>query len=76
MHYVKMSGETPMEGREKEYAEFQEQLAQEAASGEAPESQPRSKPRKINDERRARSPGIQNNFYDSSTSDFKRPYGT
>eukprot|EP00618_Florenciella_parvula_P026482 CAMPEP_0119529154 /NCGR_PEP_ID=MMETSP1344-20130328/43203_1 /TAXON_ID=236787 /ORGANISM="Florenciella parvula, Strain CCMP2471" /LENGTH=200 /DNA_ID=CAMNT_0007568711 /DNA_START=115 /DNA_END=712 /DNA_ORIENTATION=- len=30
----------------------------------------------IDDDRRNRSPGLQNNFYDKPTSDFKRPYGS
>eukprot|EP00967_Tisochrysis_lutea_P154165 scaffold305711_cov27-Tisochrysis_lutea.AAC.2 len=29
----------------------------------------------IDEERRARSPGLSNNFYDANTSDFKKPYG-
>mmetsp|Transcript_9028 Transcript_9028/g.21181 ORF Transcript_9028/g.21181 Transcript_9028/m.21181 type:complete len:342 (+) Transcript_9028:155-1180(+) len=29
----------------------------------------------IDDDRRNRSPGLQNNFYETPTSDFKRPYG-
>ena len=28
----------------------------------------------VNDQRRARSPGIQNNFYEKSTADFKQPH--
>ena len=30
----------------------------------------------IDEERRSRSPGLQNNFYEISTADFKRPHGT
>jgi len=30
----------------------------------------------IDDERRQKSPGIQNNFFDQSTADFKRPHGS
>ena len=29
----------------------------------------------IDEERRSRSPGLQNNFYEISTADFKRPHG-
>ena len=36
---------------------------------------PPSLPPPIDQERRGRSPGIQNNFYSSPTADFKRPYG-
>eukprot|EP00316_Scyphosphaera_apsteinii_P005721 CAMPEP_0119308284 /NCGR_PEP_ID=MMETSP1333-20130426/9903_1 /TAXON_ID=418940 /ORGANISM="Scyphosphaera apsteinii, Strain RCC1455" /LENGTH=271 /DNA_ID=CAMNT_0007312015 /DNA_START=38 /DNA_END=856 /DNA_ORIENTATION=+ len=32
-------------------------------------------PPPVDEERRRRSPGLQNNFYDISTADFKRPYG-
>ena len=32
-------------------------------------------PPPIDDDRRSRSPGLQNNFYDTSTADFKRPHG-
>ena len=31
-------------------------------------------PQEIDDDRRNRSPGLQNNFYETTTSDFKRPY--
>ena len=30
----------------------------------------------LDDERRQKSPGIQNNFFDKSTADFKRPHGS
>merc|ERR1719174_229834 len=33
-------------------------------------------PPPIDEERHRKSPGIQNNFYDTSTDEFKRPYGT
>ena len=41
----------------------------------APVAQWKSGP-PIDDDRRQRSPGLQNNFHDTSTADFKRPYGT
>jgi len=65
------SEETPMPGREKEYEAFK---AAQAASGQAPGG-PAYAPPPIDAERRSRSPGLQNNFYEVSTADFKRPYG-
>ena len=69
----------PMPGREKEYAAYQEQVAadaearaQAAASGVAFGSAPRPA---IDEERKARSPGLSRNFYDTSLADFKRPHG-
>ena len=57
--------------------------AQAAASGQHPSyggahapPQQQQPPPRIDEERRNRSPGLQHNFYDTSTSDFKRPYGS
>ena len=64
--------ESPMPGREKEYADFQASGGAEAAAAQAPYRPPPP----IDSERRNKSPGISNNFYDTPTTDFKRPYGT
>ena len=61
--------ETPMPGREGEYEAFQAQGGAGAPDG------PAYAPPPIDAERRSRSPGLQNNFYDKSTADFKRPHG-
>merc|ERR1719353_2127470 len=63
------SAETPMPGREKEYEAYQQQVGAMGAAGPAPEIPP------IDADRRNRAPGLQNNFYDRSTADFKRPHG-
>merc|ERR1719182_1330914 len=63
------SAETPMPGREKEYEAYQQQVSAMGAAGPAPEIPP------IDADRRSRSPGLQNNFYETSTADFKRPHG-
>ena len=57
-----------MPGREKE---FESNRAQSGSEGG-----PRSAPPPIDEERRNRSPGLENNFYDKTQADFKRPYGT
>jgi hypothetical protein len=59
-----------MPGREEEYAAFK---AQEAAGGPAPGPPAVALP--IDETRRNKSPGIQNNFFDTDVADFKRPYG-
>ena len=56
--------ESPMPGREKEYYALKAEAAR--PSGLRPT---------ISEETRGRSPGLQNNFYDTSTADFKRPHG-
>jgi len=60
--------ETPMPGREREYEAFK---ALQAQSGGAPPYVPPP----IDAERRSRSPGLQNNFYEVPMADFKRPHG-
>ena len=37
---------------------------------------PRAPKPRIDDERRSKSPGISNNFFETSTADFKKPYGS
>ena len=59
--------ESPMPGREKEYASVM-------AQGGAQFAGPSSPPPPIDNERQNRSPGISRNFFDTPTSDFKRPY--
>jgi hypothetical protein len=65
---VQIGEEAPMPGREEEYTAFK---AQEAAAPPGPPFVPPP----IDDTRRNKSPGIQNNFYDTDVADFKRPYG-
>ena len=62
--------EEPLPGREQEYEAYKalESGIQEAGG-------PAYVPPPIDEERRNRSPGLQHNFYDVPTSDFKRPYG-
>ena len=62
--------ESPIPGREKEYQAFKDQASNQYAGGAAYTAPP------IDAERRNRSPGISNNFYDRSQADFKRPFGT
>ena len=62
--------ETPMPGREKDYEEALKVQAAVDANGP-----PRSEGPDIDDERRSRSPGLQKNFYDLPTDDFRRPHG-
>eukprot|EP00966_Prymnesium_polylepis_P311347 7193304-Prymnesium_polylepis.1 len=57
--------EMPAPGREEEYAAY----VARAGGGGA------NVPPPIDSDRRSRSPGLQNNFYDGSTADFKRPHG-
>eukprot|EP00966_Prymnesium_polylepis_P312896 7230528-Prymnesium_polylepis.1 len=61
--------ESVLPGREAEYEAFKAQGGAESAAGPAYE------PPAIDDERRSRSPGLRNNFYDVSQADFKRPHG-
>ena len=74
--------ESPIPGRETEYKAVMAQqgagqpasAAQQAAQpAEQPAGQPGKRP-PIDDERRSRSPGLQNNFFDVSTDDFKKPH--
>ena len=74
--------ESPMAGREDEYAAVMGQPGATGArggggatgaNGGAPAPPIASPP--VDQERRGRSPGIQNNFYDQAQADFKRPYG-
>eukprot|EP00966_Prymnesium_polylepis_P143981 3324060-Prymnesium_polylepis.1 len=58
-----------MPGREAEYEAFKAQGGAESATGPAYE------PPAIDDDRRSRSPGLRNNFYEVSQADFKRPHG-
>ena len=65
--------ETPMPGREKEYEAYMQ-----AYTGNLPNAggEGTSSPRPaVDEDRRNRSPGLQQNFYETSTADFKRPYG-
>ena len=66
---VAFGAESPMPGREQEYQQWM------ASGGAQMQSGPASPPPPIDDERRARSPGLAKNFYDLPQSDFKRPYG-
>jgi len=59
----------PMPGREKEYEDWMK-----GGGGMGGPSGPASRPPPIDDDRRNRSPGLKNNFYDVPTSDFKRPW--
>ena len=61
--------EAPAPGREKEYEAFKQDAAAACAGG------PSFVPPPIDSDRRSRSPGLQRNFYDVPTSDFKRPHG-
>eukprot|EP00966_Prymnesium_polylepis_P176098 4076150-Prymnesium_polylepis.1 len=58
-----------MPGREAEYEAFKAQGGAESAAGPAYE------PPAIDEDRRSRSPGLRNNFYEVSQADFKRPHG-
>ena len=67
---MEFGAETPMPGREKEYEEIMAQGgAQAFGGGNAPRPP-------IDEDRRNRSPGLVNTFYETSTADFKRPYGS
>jgi len=61
-----------MPGREKEYEAYQAQLAEQGG----PAAGPAFVPPPIDEERRNRSPGMVNNFYEVDQSDFKRSYGS
>ena len=65
--------ETPMPGREKEVEAYKAQYGSDADAMNV--GGPAAKPPPIDEERRNRSPGLQNNFYETSTADFKRPWG-
>ena len=67
---AEFGAESPMPGREKEYAAFKDQ-ASSPTSG-----RPANQPPPVDEERKNRSPGMQNNFYEVSQADFKRPHGT
>ena len=58
-----------MPGREQEYGTYMDQNAAQPGYANAP-------PPQIDADRRSRSPGLQRNFYDTATTDFKRPYGS
>ena len=58
-----------MPGREAEYENLMRNGGAQVMGTPAPRLP-------IDDERRSRSPGLQNNFYDKSNHDFRRPYGT
>ena len=65
--------ETPMPGREKEYEAYMQAYTGNLpnAGGEGTSSPLPA----VDEDRRNRSPGLQQNFYETSTADFKRPYG-
>ena len=67
--------ESPMAGREDEYAAVMGQPGASGARGGATGANGGASAPPIDQERRGRSPGIQNNFYDQAQADFKRPYG-
>ena len=69
-----------MAGREDEYAAVMGQPSDTGSRGGATGTRggapsPPMAPPPIDQERRGRSPGIQNNFYEVSQADFKKPYG-
>ena len=66
---TEFGAESPMPGREKEYKAFKDQSNPIAGRAASP-------PPPIDADRKKRSPGISNNFYDRSQADFKRPHGT
>ena len=57
-----------MPGREQEYDNYM-RTGQSNPGATGPVNMPN-----IDSERRQKSPGMQHNFYDLSTSDFKKPY--
>eukprot|EP00966_Prymnesium_polylepis_P099266 2298906-Prymnesium_polylepis.1 len=67
---TQFGAESPMPGKEAEYEAW---MAQGGGMGGS--VGPTSPPPPIDQERRNRSPGLKNNFYEISTADFKRPYG-
>ena len=67
---AEFGAESPMPGREREYEAFKDQASNPIAGGAA------SPPPPIDADRKNRSPGISNNFYERSQADFKRPHGT
>jgi len=68
---AEFGAESPMPGREREYEAFKEQASNPVAGGAA-----RSPPPPVDADRKNRSPGISNNFYERTQADFKRPHGT
>ena len=68
---AEFGAESPMPGREEEYKAFKDRQASNPIAGRAA-----SPPPPIDADRKKRSPGISNNFYDRSQADFKRPFGT
>ena len=71
--------ESPAPGREREYQAYQAAQggAGQSMGGASSFTPPASSftPPPIDQERRNRSPGLSRNFYEISTSDFKRPHG-
>ena len=59
-----------MPGHEGEYEAFDAVQADSGGGGA-----PAYAPLPVDDDRRSRSPGLQHNFYDASTAEFKKPYG-
>ena len=66
--------ESPAPGREAEYEAYQKMMSQYPQQATAGGGGGNSRPT-IDEERRSRSPGLSNNFYEISTSDFRTPYG-
>jgi hypothetical protein len=66
--------ESPMPGREQDFA-GQAAPASVAAPTVAVATPSAAPPPPISEERRSKSPGMRNNFYETSTADFKRPHG-
>ena len=67
---AEFGAESPMPGREKEYAAFKDQASNQSVGRAA------NPPPPVDSERKNRSPGLLNNFYERSQADFKRPHGT
>ena len=63
--------ESPAPGREVEYEAFKGGAQDEGSTGDAPPPPP-----PIDAERKGKSPGLQRNFYETATADFKQPYGS
>ena len=66
--------ESPMPGREQDYRPTASGSAGMGGTGDG-YGEGGYSGASIDEERRRRSPGLQKNFYDTPTSDFKRPYG-
>ena len=75
---MEFGAERPIPGREGEYIPFDQGYGGSGPSEGGPSGGEYgggySPPPSIDEERRSRSPGLSRNFYDSPTSDFKRPY--